>query len=91
MLNFECDEMQINSLKHIADTRLAVSAQFPALELVNRPTVPTAQAAFYLLRRPQTLRGWACSESFPDGLRPVRINGRLGWPVEGIRALLGVA
>lgn len=64
--------------------------QFPPLELVNRPTVPTAQAAHYLLRRPQTLRGWACAETFPTGLRPVRINGRLGWPVAGIRAALGM-
>lgn len=66
------------------------SVQFPPLESVNRPTVPTEQAAHYLLRRPQTLRGWACAESFPEGLRPVRINGRLGWPVAGIRAVLGI-
>ena len=64
--------------------------QFPPLEMVNRPTVPTEQAAHYLLRRPQTLRGWASAETFPDGLRPVRINGRLGWPVAGIKAALGV-
>lgn len=70
--------------------RAATEAQFPPLELVNRPTVPTEQAAHYLLRRPQTLRGWACAETFPDGLRPVRVNGRLGWPVAGIRAALGV-
>ena len=77
---------------HSADTRRAVSeAKFPPLELVNRPTVPTEQAAHYLCRRPQTLRGWACAETFPDGLRPVRINGRLGWPVAGIKAALGVA
>ena len=44
-----------------------------------------------LLRRPQTLRGWACAETFPDGLRPVRVNGRLCWPVAGIKAALGVA
>lgn len=68
----------------------SAAEQFPPLELVTRPTVPTEQAAHYLLRRPQTLRGWACAETFPDGLRPVRINGRLGWPVAGIRALLGV-
>ena len=29
--------------------------QFPPLEQVNRPTVPTEQAAYYLNRRPQTL------------------------------------
>jgi len=65
--------------------------QYPPLESVNRPTVPTEQAAHYLLRRPQTLRGWASAESFPNDLRPVRINGRLGWPVAGLKRLLGVA
>lgn len=63
---------------------------YPRLEHVTRPTVPTGQAAFYLNRRPQTLRSWACFESWPDGLRPIRINGRLAWPVDGIRAALGV-
>ncbi len=83
----------MQAIQHSADTRRAVSEpqSFPPLELVNRPTVPTEQAAYYLNRRPQTLRGWACSETFIDGLRPVRINGRLGWPVAGIRAVLGVA
>lgn len=61
---------------------------FPPLENVNRPTVPTEQAAFYLMRSPQTLRLWACKESGP--LRPIRVNGRLAWPVSDIRALLGV-
>lgn len=77
---------------HSAATRRAVITPktFPPLELVDRPMVPTEQAAHYLLRRPQTLRGWACAETFPDGLRPVRLNGRLGWPVAGIRAALGV-
>lgn len=64
--------------------------KFPPLELVNRPTVPTEQAAHYLLRRPQTLRGWACAETFPEGLRPLRINGRLAWPVSELRRVLGV-
>ena len=64
----------MQATQHSADTRRAVTEPqpFPPLELVNRPTVPTEQAAFYLCRRPQTLRGWASAESFPDGLRPVR-------------------
>ena len=65
--------------------------QFPPLEHVTRPAVTTGEAAHYLNRRPQTLRGWACAETFDAGLRPVRINGRLAWPVAGIRAALGVA
>ena len=83
----------MQAIQHSADTRRAATEpqQFPPLELVNRPTVPTEQAAHYLLRRPQTLRGWACAETFPDGLRPLRLNGRLCWPVAGIRAALGVA
>lgn len=64
------------------------SPQFPALESVNRPTVDTAAAAYYLNRRPQTLRGWACLENGP--LRPLRICSRLAWPVADIRRVLGV-
>ena len=66
-------------------------AMFPALETVTRPTVDTAAASYYLNRQPQTLRGWACLETYPAGLRPVRCNGRLAWPVAGIRVALGVA
>lgn len=75
---------------HSADTRRAVTEpqQFPKLELVDRPTVPTAPAAYYLNRQQQTLRGWACLDNGP--IRPIRINGRLAWPVAEIRRLLGV-
>jgi hypothetical protein len=58
------------------------------LEDVNRPNVVTADAAYYLNRRPQTLRGWASTESGP--LRPIRVNGRLAWPVSELRRVLGV-
>ena len=76
---------------HNADTRRAVSEpqQFPPLEQVTRPTVPTEQAAYYLNRRPQTCRAWACLENGPP--RPLRINGRLAWPVAELRKVLGVA
>lgn len=93
MFNKRESENMATDENRSVDTRRTASEphQLPALELVNRPTVDTAAAAYYLNRRPQTLRGWACAETFPNGLRPVRINGRLGWPVAGIRALLGVA
>jgi len=68
---------------------MKVNQQFPPLDAVNRPAVDTAAAAYYLTRRPQTLRGWACHEDGP--LRPIRIMGRLAWPVSEIRRLLGVA
>ncbi len=69
----------------------ATLQQFAPLESVTRPTVPTEQAGYYLDRRPQTLRAWACLETFPDGLRPLRVNGRLAWPVSGLRSVLGLA
>ena len=75
---------------HRADSLRTTSEpqQFPPLDLVNRPTVPTEQAAYYLNRRPQTLRGHACREDGP--IRPLRINGRLAWPVSELRRVLGV-
>ena len=62
---------------------------FTPLALETRPAVDTAAAAYYLSRRPQTLRGWACLENGP--LRPIRINGRLAWPVSDLKKLLGVS
>lgn len=61
--------------------------KFPPLELVNRPTVPTEQAAYYLNRKPQTLRGWAMTGKV---IVPTRLNGRLAWPTAGIKRALGV-
>lgn len=57
----------------------------------TRTAIPTAEAAAHLNRAQQTLWLWACKETFPEGLRPVRVNGRLGWPVAGIKRVLGVS
>lgn len=65
-----------------------IAAKFPPLEQVTRPAVDTAAAAYYLSRQPQTLRGWSCLENGP--LRPIRIHGRLAWPVAEIKRVLGV-
>ncbi|GAB2912211.1 hypothetical protein GCM10027278_36090 [Paralcaligenes ginsengisoli] len=64
------------------------SQQFPSLETITRPAVDTAAAAFYLNRKPQTLRTWACFEDGP--IRPMRINGRLAWRVSDIKQVMGV-
>lgn len=60
--------------------------KFPPLELETRSHVETACAAFHLMRKPQTMRAYACLENGP--IRPVRINGRLGWSVAAIKSLL---
>lgn len=57
------------------------------LERETRSAVDTATAAHHLNRRPQTLRGWACLENGP--IRPLRIHGRLAWPVADLRRLMG--
>lgn len=62
--------------------------QFLPIEQVTRATLSTEEAAFYLNRRPQTLRSWACLEN--GLLKPLRINGRLAWPVKEIKCLLGI-
>lgn len=61
---------------------------FPSLHDEKRTHVGTACAAHWLDRKQQTLRGWACFEDGP--IRPVRINGRLAWPVAEIRRLMGL-
>lgn len=63
--------------------------QFPPLSVINRPTINTACAAFYLDRAPQTLRSWASKGDGP--IKPLNVHGRLAWPVDKIRQLLGVA
>ncbi|MDR3005227.1 MAG: hypothetical protein LBV14_13455 [Acidovorax sp.] len=73
-----------------AQARAPGAVQFPPLEQEARPCVPTAQAAYYLNRANSTLWDWACYGTHPEGLRPVRVGGRLAWPVAGIKAVLGV-
>ncbi len=53
-----------------------------------RTHISTAEAAHHLNRRPQTLRLWASTETGP--ILPVRVNGRLAWPVQAIKNTLGV-
>lgn len=60
---------------------------YPPLELETRAAVDTATAAFHLSRRPQTLRGWAMRDGIGP-LRPIRVNGRLAWPVADIKRVL---
>lgn len=62
--------------------------QLIPLEQETRSAIPTSEAAGHLSRAEQTMRLWACRECGP--LRPIRINGRLAWPVAELRRILGV-
>jgi len=52
-----------------------------------RLNLPTNEASFHLNRAQQTLRLWAMREDGP--VTPIRINGRLAWPVSQLRRVLG--
>lgn len=81
--------MQTSTL-HSPEIRQAATgpAAFVSLDRETRTAVDTACAAFHLSRQPQTLRAWACLENGP--LRPLRVHGRLAWPVAELRRVLGV-
>ena len=56
---------------------------------LNLPTVlPTDKAAEFINRKPQTLRKWASLDTAPNGIKPIRINGRLAWRVSDLKDLL---
>jgi len=75
---------------HSAAVRAGVTGPtFVALAVETRAAVDTATAAYHLSRKPQTLRAWACLENGP--LRPLRVHGRLAWPVAELKRVLGVA
>lgn len=72
------------SLLRAAETLF--NSPFPPLHLESRTHVDTACAAYHLGCKAQTMRVWASTEHGP--IRPLRINGRLAWPVEQLRLIL---
>lgn len=68
---------------------MPAKAVFLPIAQETRSHIPTEQAAYYLSRKPQTMRLWSCKDNGP--IHPRRIHGRLAWPTDEIRALLGVA
>lgn len=67
------------------ETLASHNLQFPPLELISKPSLTTEEAAYYLNRRPQTLRSWAMRQ---HPIKVINVNGRLAWPVSAIKALL---
>lgn len=59
---------------------------FVPLEKEVRTHVDTGTASLHMNRRAQTLYVWACKGNGP--IRPVRVYGRLQWPVDEIRRVL---
>ncbi len=59
-----------------------------SLALETRAALPTPEAAFHLNRANQTLRLWAMRNDGP--VKCLRTKGRLAWPTDAFRRLLGV-
>ena len=69
--------------------RMAIkSPQLIPLDKEARTNLPTPEAAIHLNRAQQTLRIWAMRENGP--IRPIRVHGRLAWPVAELRRILQV-
>ena len=66
------------------------ATQFPPLELVDRPYVPTPQATYYFVYTQQTMREKHMRGTYDPRIRPIKLGNRLLWPVAGIKAVLGV-
>ena len=64
---------------------------YPPLEQVSKPNLTTSELAFYSNMAAQTWRVKACYDTAPEGLRPLRVCGKLAWPTAGAKKLLGVA
>ena len=63
---------------------------YPPLAQVTKPNLTTAELAYYLNRKPQTLRCWACR----SGTGPMvakRIGGLLAWATADAKRIAGVA
>ena len=76
----------MQTVQSLPATSAAHNVQFTPIDQETRTHVDTACAAYHLLRKPQTMRAYACLENGP--IRPIRINGRLAWPVAAIKSLL---
>jgi hypothetical protein len=76
--------MTVNVSNQVSSTK--PTTIYPSIDTEIRQTVDTACAAYWMNRKPQTLRAWACLENGP--IRPVRVNGRLAWSVKEIRSMM---
>lgn len=87
----EATTLQHKQIKPQAEPMVpAAAAAFTPLDRETRTHVDTETMCWHLGFAPQTARLWACKETYPAGLRPIRVNGRLKWPVAGIRKTLEV-
>jgi hypothetical protein len=69
----------------------ALVQNYPPLATVTKPNLTTAELAYYSNMAEQTWRVKACYDTAPEGLRPLRVCGKLAWPTAGAKKLCGVS
>lgn len=84
------DALQVGSVS-MGSAMRRQQALYPPLETVTKPNLTTAELAWYSNMAEQTWRVKACYDTAPEGLRPLRVCGKLAWPTAGAKKLLGVA
>jgi hypothetical protein len=68
-----------------------LTLKYLPLEQITKPYLTTNELAHFTNMQPQSWRVKACHETYPEGLRPLRVCGNLDWPTAGAKKLLGVA
>jgi hypothetical protein len=63
---------------------------FRPLEEVTRPILSTKEVAYYLNRKPQTVRTWACNGNGPIRPLPRKGGGPLDWATPDVKRLAGI-
>lgn len=62
---------------------------YPPISTITAPTVSTDQAAYYLNRKPETLRKYAKMDKPP--IRPLRLGRQYLFRTADIKAIIGEA
>ena len=78
------------NLARLAKLEAKAPQNYPPLGTVTKPNLTTAELAFYSNMAQQTWRVKACYDTAPEGLRPLRVCGKLAWPTAGAKKLLGL-
>ena len=76
-------------MRSTTDKAERLPAAIHPLDKEVRNNLPTAEAAQHLNVSAQTMRKWASMRCGP--VAPVRVAGRLGWPVAALRKVVAGA
>jgi hypothetical protein len=77
--------MQTKELEAYKSIGSGLTSGLQDIRTLTRPYVTTEEAAAYLNRKPQTLRCWSMDKKV---IEPLRVHGRLAWPVDKLREIL---